>query len=71
MRGDTAPSLVKLPTSACKTSAVLRALALYAQTALDYGDVFIVATTEQAGTSTLYSYGAKLGKLPGITRQEP
>ncbi len=51
--------------------AVLRALTLYAQTTLDYGDVLIVATMEQAGASVLYSYDEKLGKAPGVTRQEP
>lgn len=51
--------------------AVLRALDLYAQTNLDYGDVFIVATMEQAHANELYSYDARLGKRPGIARKEP
>ncbi|MDQ2830815.1 MAG: PIN domain-containing protein [Chloroflexota bacterium] len=69
---DLLTPLVKLPHFRVQNKrAVLRALALYAQTTLDYSDVFIVATMEQANASRLYSYDEKLGKTPGITRQEP
>jgi predicted nucleic acid-binding protein len=68
---DLLAPLVKLPHFRVQNKrAVPRALTLYAQTTLDYGDVFIVATMEQADASTLYSYDEKLGKLPGIVRQE-
>ncbi len=69
---DLLTPLVKLPHFRVQNKrAILRALALYAQTTLDYGDVFIVATMEQRGATALYSYDDKLGKVPGITQQEP
>ncbi len=53
---------------------VLRALALYATTNLDFGDVFILASMQHAGSTTLYSYDQGFDRIaggPGITRQEP
>lgn len=50
---------------------LLTGLELFAQTTLDYGDVFIVATMEHAGAQTLYSYDVKLGRVPGVSRHEP
>lgn len=69
---DLLSPLVKLPHFRVQNKrAVLRALDLYAQTNLDYGDVFIAATMERAGALELYSYDERLGRLPGISRQEP
>lgn len=69
---DLLSPLVKLPHFRVQNKqAVLRALDLYAQTNLDYGDVFIAATMERAGAQELYSYDERLGRLPGISRQEP
>lgn len=69
---DLLAPLLKLPHFRVQNKrAVLRALDLYAQTNLDFGDVFIVATMEQAHATDLYSYGEGLGKAPGITRPEP
>jgi predicted nucleic acid-binding protein len=50
---------------------ILRALELYASTNLDYSDVFIVASMEQARSTTVYSYDQGFDRLSGITRQEP
>jgi predicted nucleic acid-binding protein len=51
--------------------AVLRALEMYATTDLDFGDVFLVASMEQAGSDVIYSYDKGFDKLQGITRHEP
>jgi predicted nucleic acid-binding protein len=50
---------------------VLRALALYANTNLDFGDVFILASMEQARSTTLYSYDQGFDRISSITRSEP
>jgi predicted nucleic acid-binding protein len=50
---------------------VLRALELYASTNLDFGDVFIVASMELAGTDALYSYDKGFDRISGVSRQEP
>jgi predicted nucleic-acid-binding protein len=50
---------------------VLRALALYGNSASGFGDAMILAAMEAAGSTELYSYDEKLGKTPGITRKEP
>ena len=51
---------------------VLRALALYATTSLDFGDVCIVASMERSSSTVLYSYDHGFDRFtPAITRQEP
>ena len=50
---------------------VLRALDLYGSTNLDFGDALIVASMEQAGSDTLYSYDTDFDRVPGVTRLSP
>jgi predicted nucleic acid-binding protein len=50
---------------------VLRALQLYAGTNLDFGDVFILASMEQARSTALYSYDQGFDRISSITRREP
>ncbi len=65
-------TLVRLPNfRVSNRQAVLRALELYAATNLDFGDVFLVASMEQAGADVIYSYDKGFDKLQGITRHEP
>ncbi len=67
--------LVRLPHFHVKNRRlVLRALALYATTNLDFGDLFIVASMQQAGSTIVYSYDRGFDRIVGslgITRQEP
>jgi predicted nucleic acid-binding protein len=44
---------------------------LYAVTRLDFGDALIVASMEQSGSATLYSYDADFDGLPTITHRSP
>ena len=50
---------------------VLQALELFAATRLDFGDAMLVASMEEAGVTTLYSYDRDYDRLPQIHRQEP
>jgi predicted nucleic acid-binding protein len=50
---------------------LIRALDIYAGTALDFGDAMIAATMERRGDRALYSYDHDFDRLPGITRHEP
>lgn len=50
---------------------VLRALELYGATSLDFGDAFIVASMEQAGSEVLYSYDRGFDSIPGVSRRAP
>lgn len=50
---------------------VRRALELFAQTRLDFGDAMLVATLEEAGATTLYSYERDFDRPPQLTREEP
>lgn len=64
--------LVRLPHFRVKNRrAVLRALELYASTNLDFGDVLIVSSMEQAGSTMLYSYDKGFDRIMGVTRHEP
>jgi predicted nucleic acid-binding protein len=52
--------------------AVLRSLELHGNTTtVDFGDAIIVATMEQSGATTLYSFDHDFDRIPGITRHEP
>lgn len=51
--------------------AVLSALDLFATTNLGFGDAMIVASMEQAGCRTVYSYDTHFDRVPGISRREP
>ena len=51
--------------------AVLRALGLYATTKLGFGDALVVASMEQAGSTTVYSFDRHFDAVPGIARREP
>ena len=50
---------------------VLRALELYGNTRLDFGDALIVAGMERTGSQTLYSYDRHFDAIAGISRVEP
>lgn len=50
---------------------VLRALEIYASTKLDFGDTLIIASMEQQGSHTLYSYDTDFDRFKNIARQEP
>ena len=68
---DMLSTLVRLPQFAVDNkSAVLRALDLYADSRLDFGDALIVATMEGAGVSTLYSFDRDFNGY-AIDRLEP
>jgi len=51
--------------------AVLRALDLYANLKIDFGDALIVASMEQADSQVVYSYDSHFDRIKGITRQAP
>ena len=64
--------LVRLPNFKVQNRrAVLRALQLYAQTNLDFGDAMIVASMERSRATILYSYDHDFDRIPTVTRQEP
>ncbi|HLW02702.1 MAG TPA: PIN domain-containing protein [Ktedonobacterales bacterium] len=64
--------LVKLPGFHVQNRlALLRALEVYAEKNLDFGDALIIGAMEKAGSDTLYSYDTDFDSFPGITRQEP
>lgn len=50
---------------------VLAALDLYLGTSLPFGDCYIVATMQQLGSNTIYSFDEDFDRLEGITRKEP
>jgi predicted nucleic acid-binding protein len=50
---------------------VLRALDLFANTRLHFGDALVVAAMEQDGATTVYSFDHGFDQIPGITRIEP
>lgn len=50
---------------------VRRALDIFAQTRLDFGDAMLVAAMEVAGVAVLYSYDRDFDRLPQVTRREP
>jgi predicted nucleic acid-binding protein len=50
---------------------VLRALNLCANRNIDFGDAYLVATLEQIGSNTVYSYDRDFDRLKGIVRKEP
>jgi len=66
-------SLVQMPGFHVQNRrAVLAALSLYATTPqLDFGDALIIATMQETGAQTLYSYDTDFDRVPGITRQSP
>jgi predicted nucleic acid-binding protein len=49
----------------------LRALDLYAATALDFTDALIVAHMERARLAALVSFDRDFDRVPGISRHEP
>lgn len=68
---DMLSTLVRLPQFAVDNkAAVLRALDLYADSTLDFGDALIVATMEGADISTLYSFDHDFNTY-AIDRVEP
>jgi predicted nucleic acid-binding protein len=65
-------TLVRLPNLRLPhKSAVLRALELFGATRLDFGDVLIVASMEQVGSTVVYAYDRGFDRLPALERREP
>jgi len=50
---------------------IRRALKIYAQTRLDFGDVMLIAAMEDADIPTPYSYDHDFDRFPWLMRQEP
>ncbi len=48
-----------------------RALGLYVTDRMDFGDAFIVASMQQAGSRAVYSYDAGFDRVKDIERLEP
>jgi predicted nucleic acid-binding protein len=70
--GQLVSGLVRLPNfRVANRREVLRALDLFAATNLDFGDAFIVASMESAGSQAVFSYDRDFDRIPGIVRQEP
>lgn len=67
--------LVRLPHFHVKNRrTILRALELYATTALDFGDVLIIASMEHAHSTHVFSYDQgfdRVASAVGIIREEP
>ena len=64
--------LVRLPGfRVSNRGSVLRALDLYATTALDFGDAMIVASMQGVGASVLFSYDRDFDRISGLTRRSP
>ncbi|HEU5317540.1 MAG TPA: PIN domain-containing protein [Chloroflexota bacterium] len=64
--------LVRLPgLEVDNRSVVLRALDLFAEHSVDFGDAMIVASMRESGSATLYSYDADFDRMEGIRRLEP
>jgi predicted nucleic acid-binding protein len=51
--------------------AVLKALDLYAATALDFGDAYLVASLQRLGSRTVYSFDRDFDRIKEIQRLEP
>lgn len=65
-------TLVRLPGfRVANWRAVLRALDLFGTSNLGFGDAMIVASMEQAGATTVYSFDRHFDAVQGIVRQEP
>ena len=65
--------LVQLPSFHVQNRrTVMAALSLYGTTAsLDFGDALIIATMQEAGAHSLYSYDTHFDRITGITRHSP
>jgi predicted nucleic acid-binding protein len=50
---------------------VFRALEIFGEHNVDFGDAMIVAATELTGLQTLYSYDADFDRFQGVGRVEP
>ena len=50
---------------------ILTALDLYTSTSLHFGDAMIVASMQQLGSETVYSYDTGFDQVSGITRLSP
>ena len=66
--------LVRLPGFRVSNKrSVLAALNLYGYgpIKIDFGDALIIASMQQSGSDTIYSFDTDFEKIPGIKRQEP
>jgi predicted nucleic acid-binding protein len=70
--GQLVAGLVRLPNfRVANRRDVLRALDLFATTNLDFGDAFILAAMESAGSQAVFSYDRDFDRIPGVVRREP
>ena len=64
--------LVDLPNfRVAQRRAVRRALDVFAQTRLDFGDAMLIAAMEDAGETVLYSYDHDFDRVSAIERRNP
>lgn len=65
-------ALVRLPYfRVAQRQVIQRALEVFAQTRLDFGDAMLIATMEHAGASSVYSYDRDFDRFPTIQHREP
>lgn len=50
---------------------LLRALDIFVERKIPFGDAVVVATMEARGRRTIYSWDAEFDRIPGIVRIEP
>lgn len=64
--------VLRLPGFAIQNrTALLRALEIYSQTNVGFGDALIVATMEEQDARILYSYDTEFNRFPQVERREP
>jgi uncharacterized protein len=69
---DMLSALVRLPgLDVDNRSIVLRALDLFAEYGVDFGDAMIVASMRDSGSSELFSYDGDFDRIEGVRRREP
>lgn len=65
-------ALLRLPQLALdKKPVVLKALELFGESSLDFGDAMLIATMHEAQVATLYSFDQDFDRITGLTRLEP
>lgn len=69
---DLLMSLLRYPNFKVKNKQILiKALNLYAEVNIDFGDAILAVLTQKSKEKTIYSYDHDFDKIPGIKRKEP
>lgn len=69
---DLLVSLLRYPSfKVDNKQSVIKALDLYADLNLDFGDALLAVLTQQSPDKLIYSYDHDFNKVKGITRKEP